>query len=139
MSQAPINWESFFAKNLRTERSRLGITQQDLASELGLKSGATVTQWEKSTSFPNLETFVRVCNFFQKLPTQMLYEDLTGTSPPKKGKDEDTELVVEGGHKQPAAANREEPPPKAEKGELQAMRRQVLEVLNKIEEMESAQ
>ena len=139
MSVSPMNWEGFFAKNLRTERSRLGITQQDLASYLGMKSGATVTQWEKSTSFPNLETFVRLCDYFEKHPTQMLYEDLTDTSPPKlKSVPGASETSKEGGRGQPTGSQlpEEDKPPKEDKEDLKEVRRQLLQLMNKVEELE---
>ena len=139
MGQSPMDWEGFFAKNLRTERSRLGITQQDLASKLGMKSGATVTQWEKSTSFPNLETFVRICNFFLKTPTQMLYEDLTSFSPPKLNKlsDGDSEGTNSGGRGQPTASvlASESPPPQGQEARVMEAERKLIDLMVEIRDL----
>ncbi|MBQ6371701.1 MAG: helix-turn-helix transcriptional regulator, partial [Oscillospiraceae bacterium] len=49
-----------FLKNLRRER---GITQEQLAEELGV-SGRTISRWETGSNMPDISLLVEIAGFF---------------------------------------------------------------------------
>lgn len=53
-----------FQKNLRVLRRANGISQNELAEELGYKSFTTVQKWEDGTSFPKVENLNKLATIF---------------------------------------------------------------------------
>lgn len=53
--------EYCFAKNLRTERKRRGMTQIELAGKVGV-SQTTVSQWESTEKYPTLDKIYDIAN-----------------------------------------------------------------------------
>ncbi|MGI6423006.1 MAG: helix-turn-helix domain-containing protein [Candidatus Dojkabacteria bacterium] len=54
-----------FAQRLREVRKEYGISQRSLALSLGL-SDKTISSYETSNSYPNLEILKRIAEFFKK-------------------------------------------------------------------------
>jgi len=55
----------YFAERLRKAREEYGISQRSLALSLGL-SDKTISSYETSNSYPNLEILKKISDFFQK-------------------------------------------------------------------------
>lgn len=53
--------EYCFAKNLRKERKRRGMTQIELAGKVGV-SQTTVSQWESTEKYPTLDKIYDIAN-----------------------------------------------------------------------------
>jgi DNA-binding XRE family transcriptional regulator len=49
-----------FAKQLRDARTALGLTQQDVAEDIGASIG-TVRNWEQGIDLPNFEKYLWLC------------------------------------------------------------------------------
>ena len=49
----------------------LGMSQEELASRIGV-SEKQVSRWENGVVFPNLTTFVSICEKLKKTPNEML-------------------------------------------------------------------
>jgi len=52
-----------FFENLQYIRSRAGITQEQLAEQLGV-SRQSVSKWESGSSFPEMDTLIRICDLY---------------------------------------------------------------------------
>lgn len=68
-----------FKENLRFLRRTNGISQDDLAAELGYKSFTTVQKWEDGTSFPKVENLNKLATIFSVDLDDLLNADLTKT------------------------------------------------------------
>jgi transcriptional regulator with XRE-family HTH domain len=69
----------YFAERLRKAREEYGISQRSLALSLGL-SDKTISSYETSNSYPNLEILKKISDFFQKPTDYFLaskYEEST--------------------------------------------------------------
>lgn len=53
-----------FAQNLQYIRTRNGLTQEQLAEEMGV-TRQSVSKWESGTSFPEMETILKICDRYQ--------------------------------------------------------------------------
>lgn len=53
-----------FSKRLKELRHSKGISTRNLANAIGLKSHGAITQFEKGTSMPALDTLVAIAEFF---------------------------------------------------------------------------
>lgn len=53
------------SKNIRANRKRLGLTQEQLAEAMGVSVG-TVSKWESAGSVPDIEMIVELADFFQE-------------------------------------------------------------------------
>lgn len=53
-----------FAQNLQYIRTRNGLTQEQLAEEMGV-TRQSVSKWESGTSFPEMETILKICERYQ--------------------------------------------------------------------------
>ena len=53
--------EYCFAKNLRKERKKRGMTQLELAGKVGV-SQTTVSQWESTEQYPTLDKIYDIAN-----------------------------------------------------------------------------
>ena len=51
-------------KRIKTERTRLGLNQQELADSLNLAARQTIANWEKGTIMPQLQDMLNMCNLF---------------------------------------------------------------------------
>lgn len=49
--------------NLIALRKKRGLTQSELAKELGY-SDKSISKWEHGEAFPNIETFQRICDYY---------------------------------------------------------------------------
>lgn len=56
---------------LRAYREAAGLTQQELADQIG-KSFRTVQSWERGLSYPNAELLLTLCSLFDVDPNTML-------------------------------------------------------------------
>ena len=52
-----------FSENLQFLRTRAGVTQEQLAEELGV-SRQSVSKWESSASFPEMDTLLHICDMY---------------------------------------------------------------------------
>lgn len=52
-----------FSENLQFLRTRAGVTQEQLAEELGV-SRQSVSKWESNASFPEMDTLLRICDMY---------------------------------------------------------------------------
>ena len=57
--------------NIRKYRESMGITQQELAKEIG-KSFRTIQSWERGESYPNAEYLWKLCEYFDTDPNTFL-------------------------------------------------------------------
>jgi len=58
---------------LKRYRLQNNMTQSEVASLLGVKDN-TITNYEKGTSKPNLETIITLCNIYRVNPVELLNE-----------------------------------------------------------------
>jgi transcriptional regulator with XRE-family HTH domain len=56
---------------LRQSRVKVGLSQKDVAVELGYKSSQFVSNWERGLSSPPIGTFRRLCSLYQTSETEM--------------------------------------------------------------------
>lgn len=69
----------YFGERLKRAREEMGISQRSLALSLGL-SDKTISSYETSNSYPNLEILKKISDFFQKPTDYFLaskYEEST--------------------------------------------------------------
>lgn len=52
-----------FSENLQFLRTRAGVTQEQLAEELGV-SRQSVSKWESNASFPEMDTLLHICDMY---------------------------------------------------------------------------
>ena len=52
------------SENLQYLRAREGITQEQLAERLDV-SRQSVSKWESGTSFPEMDTLLKLCDMFK--------------------------------------------------------------------------
>ncbi|MGI5911986.1 MAG: helix-turn-helix domain-containing protein [Syntrophomonadaceae bacterium] len=57
--------KKIFSERLRELRQSKGISTRQLAQALGLKSHGAITQFEKGTALPALDTLVSIADFFE--------------------------------------------------------------------------
>ena len=58
------------AKNIRVYRELHGMTQKDLADQLGVTKAA-VNNWETGNNSPDIETLMKICRLFKTTPSAM--------------------------------------------------------------------
>ncbi len=51
--------------NLRHYRELKGLTQQQVATYLGLKSSSRIAKWEKGVLYPHVRNFVQLLKLFE--------------------------------------------------------------------------
>lgn len=54
----------YYGSTIRHHRKRAGMTQQQLAEKLGLKSSTTVAKWETGASTPRLDVMMKLTKIF---------------------------------------------------------------------------
>ena len=140
MINAPPILLKNLSKNIKYERVRMDLSQRKLAEMLNLKGSSTVTHWERGNGYPTLETFLILCNFFNRTPGDMFADSLP-SPPPNENKH--TEVVGESNPLIAVKNNKEEaeqPPPLPQnkgdnKEDIKLLRQTALDILNKIELM----
>lgn len=68
--------KKFFGKNLKFLREKYGVEQQELAEELGRKSGSTVSDWERGKATPNTGILTYIANKFGVTLTEIMETDI---------------------------------------------------------------
>ena len=61
-----------FSSNLRMIRKSKGMTQKELAGELGYQYNGIISTWERGISFPDLKTFMRLIDALECSPNDLL-------------------------------------------------------------------
>ena len=79
----PTKEASLFGKKLAELRARRGLTQQQLAEQLGV-SQKTITYYERRTVNPSLELIQRLAAFFDVSPAELV--DKAATPEPRRRK-----------------------------------------------------
>ncbi|API89396.1 hypothetical protein BKP56_09080 [Marinilactibacillus sp. 15R] len=73
--------EYFFASNLKYLRNKFNLEQQELAEELGKKSGSTVSDWERGKFVPRIGTLNQLAERFNISVNDLMRTDLTVHTP----------------------------------------------------------
>lgn len=79
MDELDIQIRNNIMNNLINCRKEKGITQLELAEELGLKP-TTVASWEQGKSLPNIQTLYRL-SLYYKMIFEDMYKDENGKLP----------------------------------------------------------
>lgn len=72
----------FFASNLKFLRQREGLTQGELANELGIKKNA-ISSYESNGVYPRIDGFAHIAKFFNVSQDDLCGTDLTKGSSSK--------------------------------------------------------
>lgn len=73
----------FFKTNLLHLRKQDGLTQENVASLVGVKRGS-IGAYEEGRATPNYETLIKIAEVFDVSIDTLLAEDLTGTHKPER-------------------------------------------------------
>lgn len=73
--------EYFFANNLKYLRKKYNVEQQELADELGRKSGSTISDWERGKVIPRIGTLSQIAERFNVSVNDLMRTDLTVHTP----------------------------------------------------------
>jgi transcriptional regulator with XRE-family HTH domain len=65
---------SRFPNRLKRYRRIFFLSQQEVATLLGLKDTSPLSKWEKGVSFPNLMHLFRLCRIYKTLPSELYVE-----------------------------------------------------------------
>ena len=76
---------SDFAKNIKRRRPELGLSQEQLAEKLAV-TRQTVSNWERSVSFPDLPTLERIAESLDTDPAELIYPDGRAQGRPGAGR-----------------------------------------------------
>ena len=68
--------QNLFASNLKYLREKHNVEQQELAEELGRKSGSTVSDWERGKATPNTGILTYIANRFGISLTELMETNL---------------------------------------------------------------
>lgn len=60
--------------NLRLYRKQKGLTQLQVAQELGFKSTDRISKWEKGTMYPHLVNFLKLLKIYGAQPHDLYSE-----------------------------------------------------------------
>lgn len=69
----------FFAENLKFLRRQAGLSQEELATKLGLNRG-NIASYEKGTAEPSLENVLKIVKFFNIELTDLVEKDLANSA-----------------------------------------------------------
>src|SRR5579885_3819493 len=61
-----------FGMRVRAARQQAGLSQAQLARQLGLRSGVAVGDWERGKALPKFETFLRLCEALNQPPAYFI-------------------------------------------------------------------
>lgn len=64
--------------NVRKYREEKGITQRELADCLEMKSTQSVSQLERGEFYPSVEKLMKICEYFEITPNDILFNDYVG-------------------------------------------------------------
>lgn len=87
-----------FGQNLATLRKKANLSQDKLAEQLHITRQA-ISKWESSTSTPDVDTIIKICNILQVSPNELLLgmsdssSDLS-SAPRKHHHDTDIAFVI---------------------------------------------
>lgn len=73
--------EYYFASNLKYLRKKYNLEQQELAEDLGKKSGSTVSDWERGKFVPRIGTLNQLAERFNISVNDLMRTDLTKYAP----------------------------------------------------------
>lgn len=73
--------ENYFGENLKYLREKHHVEQQELAEELGRKSGSTISDWERGKATPNTGILTYIANRFGVSLTKLMETDLKENNP----------------------------------------------------------
>jgi transcriptional regulator with XRE-family HTH domain len=141
ITQMPENWREILAKNIIEERTRLNLLQKELANKVGLKDASAISVWENGKGRFNIDILVALCGIFGRTPNDMMYSYLIGESPPptrppeRPPSGENTEGVVQ----ESGGVARAAPLAQNKGDDLKEMRRQMLEMMMKLENLDGAE
>ena len=54
-----------FSENLRHARTERGLSQEQLAKLIGVKSGSVIYNWESCTARPDIDKIFKICEVLQ--------------------------------------------------------------------------
>ncbi|MDK6368487.1 MULTISPECIES: XRE family transcriptional regulator [Aerococcus] len=66
-----------FNSNLKYLRNKFGLQQEELANQLGRKSGSTISEWEKGTYTPKIKVLSEIASIFNVDLDDLMNKDLT--------------------------------------------------------------
>jgi len=66
---------SRFPNRLRRYRKIAGLSQKQVAKQLGLNDTSPLSRWEKGRVYPSIANLFRLCRIYKTIP-QELYSDL---------------------------------------------------------------
>lgn len=134
---------NFFSENLRYLRLRNGTTLVELGELFDLGK-SQISLYENGKSYPPIPVARKICKHFNISMDDMFETDLRPEPPPQRKLTPITEGVELQRHVERELQEMdaggvsmvsESPPPKAEKEEIHAMKKQMLEMMMKLEEM----
>lgn len=73
--------KKYFGENLKYLREKHHVEQQELAEELGRKSGSTISDWERGKATPNTSILTYIANRFGVSLTKLMETDLKENNP----------------------------------------------------------
>lgn len=76
-----MNEQYCFSNNLKYLRNKFNLEQQELAEELGRKSGSTVSDWERGKFIPRIGTLNQLAERFNISVNDLMKTDLTKHTP----------------------------------------------------------
>lgn len=85
-----------FSRNVKYLRKKYGITQEELANQLGYRSFVTISKWESGDSRPQAEKLQRLATILHVSVDDLLNKDLTSNRPYKTEKVESVRIKVLG-------------------------------------------
>ncbi len=72
MNSTPIS------NTLREHRKKMGLTQMQVAKQLGFTTAERISEWEKGLTFPSITNLFKLCLVYNTLPHE-LYNNLLST------------------------------------------------------------
>lgn len=66
-------------ENIKAHRDRLGMTQEELGSKIGVTK-MTVSQWERGMMSPKVEKIRRLADIFMVSPADLMADDINVTN-----------------------------------------------------------
>lgn len=90
----------FFGEKIRNARKSAGLTQKELARQLGV-SNTSISNWEKDLSRPSAELIQKLCVLLHLQPNDFYASQETAQAPAVSGRgtvrDEDIKFALFGG------------------------------------------
>lgn len=87
----------FFGEKIRNARKSLGLTQRQLAEQLGV-SNTSISNWEKGLSRPDADMIQNLCSILRLQPNDFYgTNEAPGEAPRRQVSDEDIKFALFGG------------------------------------------